>query len=715
MIKKFYFLSKTQDASISYNPFFYFLIFLLGNTLLAYCPIEFSLKIWLGIMLILLPLFLAFVSVQDKPHKEKPVPVDEFLPNPPLLFWLLLAGGALFLRFFQLVELPAWPMWDDALTSYFSIHLMEHWHWQLWFTAETLPPFVFWMQALFLKICPPSLFSIWLLSALQSSLVLPISYWALRQFLSKSLSILYLVILAFGFWTLYLGRFWYELQSIILWQFLAIGFWGRYLRSHESGQVNKSVFYLGICLGLGPYTSILTSPLICVIWLGVLLNCWKRKTEGAKTFFVFLITLMATLTPLFQQICSNLLNGHVFKYSVLSRAASIPEQLQCSLSYLTVFLWGTLNKSYFNFGPLWGGYLNPLLGSTLLIGLVELFQMNRKNFCWFLGALTICVLPGIFSNTLEMIRVISVLPLSIFLIVLGLRKLFLSAHTSQKMLILVLLLFFSLSLDVYHLWGPCHQWAVPNKDSGGSKSPEHYQAFQILEKLHQIKGPGLVLSDFYYDVFDQSLFVTTYEYNAAANPRLDLTQAQWAAIPMAPWDVEIFKKRFPSAAMYDISNGLYRGNHDGMQMAVVPLKGEEGRILRGWVGIHNQIQELFSDYPFHVQNPSYRKVLESLWRIYDQTPQEPFLKNCLMEKIIYSAYQSSDLNGAEPLAQLPESQLWHPRFFNRCYAVVFNKLGLLHMRLGQYAEARKLFLRAAKFDPQFPLYKALALLNKNSH
>jgi tetratricopeptide (TPR) repeat protein len=317
------------------------------------------------------------------------------------------------------------------------------------------------------------------------------------------------------------------------------------------------------------------------------------------------------------------------------------------------------------------------------------------------------------SSTLEMIRIISALPLCVFLTVLGWRKVALSFAPGRQIFAFVLLMIFSVSLDSYHLWGPCHQWAVPDKYTQGSKSPEHYQAFQILKKLNQESGFGLVFSDFYYDVFDQSLFVATYGFNAAANPGLLPSQAKWAAVIMAPWDVDTFKKRFPSAVFYDLSGKLAQDDQNKIWMAVVDLSGEREKALIGWVQIHKKTQDLFAVYPYHVPNASYQKILESLWKINAQAPAEPFIKNCLMEKIIDAAFQSSVISGAEPLAQIPSQALWHPSIFKQRCAVAFHRLGMWYFKQGRLSDARRLFLRAAELDPEYPLKKALALLNKN--
>lgn len=699
-----------------YAPRLYFLIFLIANTLLAYTPLNLLIKLWIGICGILVVFLIALFSSPGRQSRTDPAIFREpgFFRNPWV--WIGLGALAVVVRLYRLTSLPAWPMWDDAYHAFFAIKQMQHWSYQMYFTMENLPFPFYWIEAFYFRLIQPSLVSLWLFPALFSIVLLPLGYWACRKHFSASFSFLLVLILAFSFWPVYLEKFCLSTGLQLVWEFASLGLWGLYLNSFSTRSARIRVLLLGFGLGLGFYTYLPSYPTIGIIALLVLCFCfyknkWKEAFRQA-TLLVFPVLLL--FLPMIPNLMTEMRGGHTHDYMVYGNTVSLPEQLKISFSYFTVILWGTLNKSYFNFGPLWGGFLNPFLGSAFLLGWIEIYHFQKRSFFWLMvGIFLVYLIPASFTTTVEIMRILQVLPFCLLLTGLGIRRLVYSFPASWRIVFLVLFFVFSMSLDAYHLCGPYHRWAVPDKDSAGSKSPEHFQAFQIIDQLHLEQGPGLVFTDFYYNIFDQSLYVSTYGYNAAANPQLDPSQAKWAAVLMAPWDVDVFKRRFPTATLYDISKGLSRDDNNEMRMAVVALEGEPGKTLRSWVGIHNQLQNLFPDYPFHVKNPSFQAILGNLWEIYGQAPAEPFIKNCLMEKIVDAAFQSSDTSGAEPFTRLPPEALWHPPFFNQRYAVVFHRLGMLNFKQGRLSDARRFFLRAAQYDPEYPLKKALALLNKN--
>jgi hypothetical protein len=381
-----------------------------------------------------------------------------------------------------------------------------------------------------------------------------------------------------------------------------------------------------------------------------------------------------------------------------------------SLSYLTVLLWGTLDHAYFNFGPLWGGYLNPLLGSVFLLGLVELFRLRRHPlFYWGGASFLLCLAPGFFSNTLEMMRILSILPLCSVLACWGLWRLLAGFPPARRKYFLALFFAISLGLDLHHLWGPYHRWALPDKYSAGSKCPEHFQAFQILKEIARVKGPFLLFSDLCDDVFDQSLYVTAYGFNAAVNPRLSANEAKWAAVLLEAKDLTVFNREFPRAVYCNISRGL-RPPRSAMSMALLEVTDENRGQFLQWVKVQKAIQNLYPDIPHHVARPSYDRLLSGLWGAYRSASGDPYLEYCVLGQIFFYLYESGGVQGAGPLLDLPVKDILVPDILKRQYGFVFHRLGKYELRSGNYQGARKAFLRAYHCDPGYPLSKALDLL-----
>ena len=702
-------------AKARYDPRIYFILFILSNSVLSYSTLGIQIKVWIGICGIVVPWMAAILSYPQVATHESSNPKNESVLFPNALLGIALCGFALFLRLFQLTTLPVWPMWDDAYHAYYAIHQMLHWSFQMYFTVEHVQFPFYWFYALYYKIFPPSLISLWMFPALCSIVLLPIGYWACRQHFSRNFSFLFILVLAFSFWPIYLGKFCLSTGLQLIWEFIALGLLGSTLKHQNFPEFQWRLLGLGIWMGLGFYMYVIAYPTIGLLSLGMVCFClYQRKNwRGVTNGLALVIPMILLFLPLVPGFTADVKGGHVHDYMVYGSGRVSYHQIITSLSYLTAILWGTVDKSYFNFGPLWGGYFNPFLGSAFLIGWIELFRSGKKVLFW--GAVCVFtgyILPGFLSNTTEMMRILHVMPFCLLLAALGIQRLVTIFPKQRQVFILILIMTLSLSLDVYHLWGPYHRWAVPDKDSAGSKSPEHFRAFQIIEKWHEEKGNGLVFSDFYFDVFDQSLYVTTYGFNAVANPGLSSSLAQWAAILIGPPEKSLLEKRFPSATFYNLSKGLDSSKFP-VFLAMVPISSENKNVFLSWVPIHQEVQNLYPEIPFHVFPPSYDKVLWDLWAIYPGISKDPFLRECFLEKISEYLWGNGNMLCALPLLNIPLEDIPRSEQFDFKFAKVFHRLGLAFMQLGKYDTARVCFLRAAHCDSRYPLDEVISILEKS--
>lgn len=618
-----------------FNSKIYFLIFAASNFILAYSHLNLQIKLWFGLLGLGLP-FISALKASRLPQPNE-IPAIETEPFEGFTAWIwvpLLVLGFV-LRFYQLVKLPVWPMWDDATNSYFGINQSQHWRWQFWYGEENVPFLFFWILALFFKLFPPSLWSLWFFPAVQSILLLPLGYWACRQFFPKTFSIFFLLILSLSFWPLFLGRFCIPAILMVLWLFIAFGLMGLALKSFKTRHRNIYALLLGFGVGVGFFTWIVALIPIILITTAMGASCTREGKKNHLAFLFFLVPLSLEALLAMNGIYPNIAQGHASHYFFSPGPGAFGlSQFQVSLSYLTVFLWGTLDKSYFNFGPLWGGYFNPLLGAAFLLGLVELFRYKgRAAFYWAIGSFLACLLPGLLSNTLEMMRVLTVLPFCVALVVLGLLKFLASFSKTQRLAVFVLVLAGSLSLDVYHLWGPYHEWSVPSAHSLDSKSPEHYQAFQILDKVQKKEGPGLILTEFVPNIFDQSLLVSTYPFNAARNPKLDSTKVHWAAVLSDASFEPYLIRRFPRSEIYPLSEGLPSNENDGLILFFLSLDNQTRPVVQNWLEAHRQIQDLFGLMPYHIPHPSYDKAIELLESCRGAFGADTFLQSCYLEKL----------------------------------------------------------------------------------
>jgi hypothetical protein len=648
-----------------------------------------------GLLFLALPLawIIFWGEKKGRSHKD-PVPWLNFSWSPSA--WLL---GSLFalgiaLRLFKLTTLSVWPIWDDAANSYFAIGQWEHWRWQLWNTWEQSPPLSMWAQSLFFRLVPPSLFSMWFWPALQSIINLFLGYWACRQFGSRLFSFFFLFFLAIGFWPIYLGKFCIPAELCLLWLLLCLGLLGSFLNCLKKQFSLGKALGLGLCVGSGFYIWIITCPSILFICLVVLWILLRNPLKHWKELLAFCLPVLLAALPVSDGILTNIRQGHLHQYlQVGGKNMDFFHQVGVSLSYLTVFLWGPMDKSYFCFGPLWGGFLNPLLGSAFLLGLAECVRFRKEPAV--MGAccaLILNLLPGLLSTNQEMFRICLAMPFVLLLAALGLQKLCSNIFNRGTLILaLVLLTGGSLILDLYHFMGPYHQWATPGPDNAFSKSPERFRAFPVLKREADRVGPGLVLTEFVPNVFDQSLLITAYPFNAARNPALDPHQARWAGILATCSQQAYLAKRFPSARWYKLSTDIQRYD-DALFLGIISLSPSSIGSFSPWVKLNLLLQSFYPLIPYGETNPDYAPILSKLLENYAEFKRDPFLEACLREKIADFEFSSGHMDRfLKIVGPLLSSDF--------SFSLLYRRQGVAFLTLGFPQKAREAFEIGTRLNP----------------
>ena len=372
---------------------------------------------------------------------------------------------------------------------------------------------------------------------------------------------------------------------------------------------------------------------------------------------------------------------------------ALPQQVSVCLSYLTVLLWGTVEKSYFCFGPIWGGFLDPFLGAAFLLGLIEAWRArSQAAMIWGGAALVLHLIPGIISNDLEMFRISLSIPFVVWVAASGIQKLVLQSSTSRFLPLFILIpICFSIVLNLYHLLGPYHQWATPGLENSFSKSPERYRAFPILQREAEQQGPGLILTEFVPNVFDQSLLIASYPFNAARNPRFDPHQAHWVGILSTSSQRAYLSKRFPLSRWYNISTDIRRYD-EAWSLGILPLKSSSAALFDSWVNLNRLLQSLYPLIPYDTDHPDYDPILNSLLGIYGTFKQDPFLEACLREKIAQYEFSSGRLE--EFLRSI--KPLLTSGFTS---GLLYRREGVALLTLGFPEQASQAFKTAARLNP----------------
>lgn len=685
----------------------FFILFAL-NALLAWGPwtaqerlLLFPLGLVLQSVLVLrLPFF-----AKLKPETGSPAAGID----PWVAAWAL-GALALFLRFYGLVSVPAWPTWDDANYSYFAIGLSEKGSWPLLIGHEKTMPLFTWLQGAFFRAFQPSLFSMWFYPALLSLAAFPLGWWAARRFFPPRFSFYCASLLALGFWTIYYGKF-VAYLGVLQWvvELTLLGVLGLFLKAPSRRAAGVAVL-LGLCVGGSFYSSMLFVAPAVLVTAGVFIHCLKKPELGWKIFGAYLTPALALSLPMDLAFFRNLTSGHVFTYSVFSPQQNGWErQIATTLSYFTSLFWGPIDRSYWSFAPLWGGFFNPLWDALFFTGLGAWRGfLGKTGVRWWAAALGLLLLPAFFFNTLECFRTDLVMPLCLLPVAGGLGILLSTLSPFPRKAFLLLALVLSIGLDGYHLFGVFHQWSVQMIPGIQIKSPERYKAFQVLEETERNQGPGLIFSDFVSDAYDQSLLVSTYPFNAARNPRLSPERVRWAGILADLHYLQPLQKRFPRTRFQVLSDPQSGGPI--LCLALVPIiSPAEQKTFLEWKKVHQALQDTYGDMPYVVKSPDFTPVLEKLQVLYPACSRDGLLKAWVLEKMLDILLVSPDLTPAQWFLDRPVAATRSFPFLDRKFAGVYHRLGLALLKNGDKARARESFQRAAVFDPRYELKKWLAL------
>jgi 4-amino-4-deoxy-L-arabinose transferase-like glycosyltransferase len=541
-------------------------------------------------------LFIARME-EKRPDSWKDLQTGEVIPFLPLWGWVLLLLPALFLRLYGLTTLSVWPVKDEGIFGYFAIQLCQKWNFSLLQGLNHLPTLFTWIQAGLFKILGPSLFSLWLTPALWSLLFLPVVWAASRQFFSRSLSFLVLAIAALGYWPLFLGRVSTQALFMVVWECLVLGCLGRYLYG-DPKRKSQALWALVLAAGGGFYTYLPWAAISLAVGLALL--PWdpasgqsKAKEPMFKRFApAGLYTLVSAILAL--PLAASLLSQSTYLTHLWAGGENHPwsEHLWLLGAYLRDLFMGA-RPSSFHYGPLWGGFLNPVSGSLFLLGFLSLFKTKPLNRgIWLLAALALFLLPALFSNDFEDMRIVQLIPLLAVLAALGLQQILAVVPKARRALVLLLVLGLLGGLDAYHLL------VVYPRIAGGDpvffmkhKTPEFARAYTLLDGLNKKDGPGLILLNFNPDPYDQTLYVATYPFNAAENPCLERSGVKWAAVLANAHEQPALKSLFPGGRWVWLSEGLNRAD-GGFLLQNIPLTPQNRETLEKWTKANQALSGL---------------------------------------------------------------------------------------------------------------------------
>ncbi len=563
-------------------------VFLLMNGLLSYVPLP------LGSRLILMALLglLFFMGLRlDRPQQPSP---NNF--HPPLWVWITFGFLALILRFGMLTRFEGWPGGDDSLQGLFAIDLNRHWTWRMFYTTGQHPPLWIWFLSLFFRLSPNSAFNLWFPPALVSLLFVLISTLAVGRLFDRGTALFFFCAVSFGFWPLYFGRFCVQADFVPLFEALTFlclaGLWTAQVGAVQWGWA----IGLGLCVGLGTYSYTGFISVLLGVSLGLLIWAWGKKERGLPIILYFTV-LLIFLFPLVDAVLIEHVGGYIWGVSPLGGLYHWKDQFFNAASYITALFWGPLGGSA-DYGPVWGGFLNPVESAFFLLGLGVIREWKGSSTKWLLaGAFFLFLLPGLLTaDIVEMLRVIPLMPLLYLVSAVGFFDLWKEAVNLGRKAFLVFLMILSVGMNLYHLAkvrsadGPLTQ-----KFSYQERVNEGYWAYRHLLEAAQTQGPGLVFSDFLPLARDHALHVMSYPFNALLNPSLVSSQAKWAGLLTNVHYGAFLKKRFPDSQWFYVTppKDPVGGTDDGGSVVgIIPITPENRNTFNRWSKAHDYFNEL---------------------------------------------------------------------------------------------------------------------------
>ena len=682
MEKKF---SSFFNTSISFNPWYFFLIFLISNTLLSYFPLSFYAKLSIGIIGVILPFSFALWLVLENRLKKKLSPSSFTLTTAangsneklPLGLWLFFGFLVFFTRFYKLTSIPSWPISDEGIFATMSLGLLKKWNWSVLWGDVHFEPLLIWALGDFFKIITPSFLSLRLFPALISIGTILLSYWASRQFFSKFISFIYCWVFAFSFWEFSFMRLCVPEILIVFFQFSALALLGIFIKKKTSASKWFFIFALSIAAGLGFYSYLNW----VVAWFFIASILWMLTWGKKNTNWKYLITFTAVSSLLALPWVQARLSPGNLNYVHASFEPSL--FLNSCLSYLIGLFWDS--KKSFPFGPNWGGMFDPLTGSLIFLGVFYVLANIEKKLLALLSlGLFASMLPGTLTNYFELHRITPSLPFWIALAVLGIKSLLPDQSLKKSYVWLIALGVIFLAFNAYNFAVPyCDITRVPPERQW--RSVQYEDSYNILKSLSAETGPLYVFTEFNTDYDNKTLNIAVYPFDCLQNPVLFKASPQWAVvianIYYAPYFIEKFK---------NIKFKILKSNRPLPQpigIFLIPVSKIPDSILKNWL----EADQIYRNANIEIKNKrpmdTFSQFSGHFSSLKNKFPKDPFLTSVYWEKYALDQFLDRDFKSAAQSYEYAIQQGYPAAhlYYNRSLCLKLS---------GENSESKKDFLKA---------------------
>ncbi len=668
----------SNQPSILYNPWLYFLVFLLINSVLAYGSLNFKINLYIALIGWVFPMILgAFFfskirSGRDSLHEES---ISAISTN----WWFLIGILSILPRLYILLN-SSLPNPDESLFGFVSLELSKMWKWRFFFTFAQAPPIFNWSAAIFFKWFVPSIFSMRLFIFSLSIFTIFLVYKCGRNLFSNSLMFSYFFLSAFSFWPLYISKFFEPLSLLPIFEISSFGALGAVLNSTNKKSLSLNGWWLGLATGSG-FWVVIQWPLVALMILAAVLYRFKKKI---LTFYQLWIPFFLFFIPFCYFSLAEKNGEHIKTIFAFSSHQDIFKQLNDSFSNWTALFWGCdLQNSY---GPIWGGMLNPISGALFFIGIFELIHHRKFSTSrWIFTSLFAFMIPGLITKNFEVFRNEQLEPLLLFISAIGIQALFFHTEKKYKNILLIVILFFSAGLDAAHIL-KTYQIKSQTGKNYSINITEFSKAILIFKKTIEQNGPGEIFWGLTTDVGDPTLEVATYSFNAAENPTINDKNIQWVAFITNANYKPYLSDQYPNAQFFWLGLDTF-WNQGGLMLVLISKNEANLKNLNHWREVNDQFHYITNDYLLNPNKIDDSSELKKILEIEKNLNHDRFLESVFYEKLIYFQRKNPDLRKLIELLKLGE-QKGYPA------AHLLVTEGLLWRAEENYPEAEKAFKKA---------------------
>ena len=678
--------SKRKVLKTPVPPFVYFSVFLVACLALPYWPHGIPGRrffYWVGIVL---PLFLA---MRDIPKVGVKLLVLKDWVRLPRSAWLLVLLVAVATRFYGLTDLNPWPTRDDGYFLFQAMDTGGRESLPFFYGIGEMPPVFRTVLGVFLGLAKPSLTSLWLFPALISLVTVGVGTWAVRSFTSKSFAFLFAMLLAGSLWPVLLGRFCNVWVLLFLWECLTLGILAVFSIQKVPARARVWALGAGACVGAGFYISPTHWAFFSLAaTLGLVGLVFRKDHRRWKEFFFYLFSAGVVSFLFWIEALGHRYGRHVEEvWTGVGSLLTFDHLVQCG-RYVWGLFWGFGGPNY-DYGPVLGGFLNPLLGAFFFLGLVFFLRARKFSELGWMGLVSLVLLtPGFLTRDLEMQRVLSLIPLLLFVAVVGLVHFVSSLPKRWVILSLVCFLGSSVGFDFYRLAVPLHETLELCRDRQILESQESANAYEVLKRKAKQEGPGYLFLDYVAVPLDQTLLLATYPFNAAQNPELKDPQPTWAAFLTNVNYRPFLEKRFPDAQCLVVGSHLLPWDGE-LMLVVLPLSPANRATVDLWLKAQPLFHEATAGILRRAEERSREEVLAEFLKGYSLVQGDSFLVSVFWEICYFN--HSADRKFVDSLNDLTQ-------VLGKGYpaAHVYNELGSLLYFKKDPANAQRAFLKAVQ-------------------